>query len=91
MTELCLVYPQKKLCFLPALFIQFPILKDMNLKPDVSLPWPSAKPVTAVLCLFDFSVFHLYPIKCFELLIPKVVVLRKYDIEVAVNNFQAHV
>jgi len=37
-----------------------------------------------------FQFFHLYFIKCFELLIPRVEVLRKYGIKVIINNFQAH-
>lgn len=84
---------QEKAVF-PSRSLQFPILKDMNLKPDVFLPQPPAKPVTellCLLCLFDFSVFHLYSIKCFELLIPRVEVPRKYGIKVVGKNFQAYV
>lgn len=83
------VYPEKAM--FPCSSLQFPILKDMNLKPEVSLPQPPAKPITEVLCLSDFSFFHLYSIKCFELLIPRAEVLRKHSIKVVVNNFQAHV
>lgn len=79
------VYPEKAM--FPSSSRLFPTLKDMNLKPDVSLPRPPAE----VLCLSDFSAFHLYSIKCFELLIPRVEVLRKYGIKVVVNNFQVHV
>lgn len=61
------------------------------MKSDDSLPQLPAKPVTKVLYLSDFSDFLLCSMKCFELLIPRVGVLRKYGIKVIVNNLQAHV